>query len=508
MNKKIRYIFLALVLSFTTALCFAEKTPVENLYEYKLDNGLELFVMENHAAPLAYIEIAVKAGGRAQTKENAGLFHLYEHMMFKGNTKYPDAASVQRAINDMGVANWNGSTDLEHVNYYFTVPSDLLYKGLEFWSYAVREPLLKPDELENEKKVVLSEVEGSIADSNRILNDATNKLLFPDAPWRLDPSGAGDIVRNATVSDLKKIQETYYIPNNAALFVGGDVSADDVYKKVQALYGGWKKGADPWAKQNVQQAVAPFTNVELRVMPFDKCSPQIAQISIQFRGPDTAFDKQATYAADVLGYLFQNPDGLYKKTLLANTNLGIPDPDYTWEGYVTRRESGVIDFGAVVLSPEQFLPQRAKFLLNVIQQDVVQKIISDKTIFSDEEFKNVKQSVSDDRIIEAETASGFLRSLRFWWIADSAEYYFKYNENMSKVGWEQIASFLNTYVAGKKPLITVLVNPEVYKKTKASFEAEGFKEITADDAFWWKTGAPSAGESAASEATDSAKESN
>src|SRR5574344_2328363 len=177
---------------FFLSAASAEKTPLENVYHYTLDNGLNVFVVENHAAPLAYIEIAVKAGGITQTAENAGLFHLYEHMMFKGNTKYRDSAAVQRAINDMGVANWNGSTDLEHVNYYFTVPSDLLYKGLEFWSYAVREPLLNAAELEGEKKVVLSEVEGSIADSNRIYSDAVMKLMFPDAPWRLDPSGAGN----------------------------------------------------------------------------------------------------------------------------------------------------------------------------------------------------------------------------------------------------------------------------------------------------------------------------
>src|SRR5574344_1326252 len=150
MNKKIRYIFLALVVSIATTLCFAEKTPVENLYEYKLDNGLELFVMENHAAPLTYIEIAVKAGGIAQTKETAGLFHLYEHMMFKGNSKYPTAAAVQRAINDMGVASWNGSTGAEYVNYFFTVPSHLTKEGLEFWSAAIRDPLFDSKELDNE----------------------------------------------------------------------------------------------------------------------------------------------------------------------------------------------------------------------------------------------------------------------------------------------------------------------------------------------------------------------
>ena len=103
-------------LAFASSV-FAEKTPLKDVYHYTLENGLDVYVVENHAAPLAYIEIAVKAGGIAQTPENAGLFHLYEHMMFKGNAKYRDAASVQRAISDMGVPDWNGTTGAECVNY-------------------------------------------------------------------------------------------------------------------------------------------------------------------------------------------------------------------------------------------------------------------------------------------------------------------------------------------------------------------------------------------------------
>ena len=160
MNKKITF-FIISVLFLSVAVCTAEKTPIENLYQYKLDNGLELFVMENHAAPLAYIEIAVKAGGIAQTKENAGLFHLYEHMMFKGNTLYRDAASVQRAINDLGVSEWNGSTSDEYVNYYFTVRPTVCIPGLNSGAIS-REPLLRPDEIENEKKVVLAEGKASL----------------------------------------------------------------------------------------------------------------------------------------------------------------------------------------------------------------------------------------------------------------------------------------------------------------------------------------------------------
>ena len=166
--KKYVMILLLLVFLFTSFTAAAQETSEKGLYHYVLDNGLELFVMENHAAPLAYIEIAIRAGGISQSEKNAGLFHLYEHMMFKGNTKYKTAAAVQRALKNLGVASWNGSTANEFINYFFTVPSSSLTEGLEFWSHAVRDPLLDPNELENEKKVVISEKIGRASCRERV----------------------------------------------------------------------------------------------------------------------------------------------------------------------------------------------------------------------------------------------------------------------------------------------------------------------------------------------------
>ena len=77
-KKRVLSAFIFLFLS----LLWSEATNIQGLYRYKLGNGLELFVAENDSAPLAYIEIAVRAGAVTQTPENAGLFHLYEHMLF------------------------------------------------------------------------------------------------------------------------------------------------------------------------------------------------------------------------------------------------------------------------------------------------------------------------------------------------------------------------------------------------------------------------------------------
>ena len=133
--KKILLIFIFTSFVFSA---FPESTKIENLSKFTLKNGLQLYVAENHTVPLVYIEIAVRGGGIAQKKENAGLFHLYEHMMFKGNSKYKTQEEIQNAITNLGVTTWNGTTGTEYVNYFFTVPKAKLAEGLEFWKENLR----------------------------------------------------------------------------------------------------------------------------------------------------------------------------------------------------------------------------------------------------------------------------------------------------------------------------------------------------------------------------------
>jgi len=222
-------------------------------------------------------------------------------------------------------------------------------------------------------------------------------------------------------------------------------------------------------------------------MPFEQCSTQIAQIQVDFRGPDMAFDLESTYPADVLGKLFQNPSGFYKSTLISNQSLGIPNSDYIWENYSTTKAGSLIDFGAVVLSPEKSLPQRVKLFASSIQTDVVQKILSDENVFPKEMLTGLYNTLKDDRIYESETAKKLLTTLRFFWIVGDVDYYYTYNEKLSKVTWNEMSDFLKKYIDGKNPVVTVVVNPQIYEDIKQDFADEGFVEITSDNAYWWKS---------------------
>lgn len=475
------FLLIAMVLS-----ACSKKMPVEGLHQFNLDNGLTVFAQENHAVPLVYINIAVRAGAVTQTPENAGLFHLYEHMMFKGNKLYPTAAEVQRAIKDMGISDWNGTTGVNCVNYFFTVPKDQLENGLAFWNAAIRSPLMDATELENEKKVVLSEIEGDFANPSRISYNYLCKRIFPGEPYRTDPSGASDVVRNATVAQLHDIQSRYYIPANAALFVGGDIDPEEVHRLAKKIFGTWSNNGNEAPTNGRQQNPAPFSEVQFAVMPNDKIAPQIADVEIFFRGPDTDFDIDDTYPADYLLNLLGDPDGLYCQSLQNNPVYQIPSSEYVWSSYQTTRANGLFQFGAVMLSPEQDLVSRVSQMLAEVQDSILPAVAADESLYSKQKVADISRKLRDSDIMSAQTASGLLSTLQFWWVCSSPEYYYTYNEHIAAVKQKDVQDFVAKYFSGKKPIVTVMVHPSVYAQLKESFEAAAYDEITADKAFWWK----------------------
>ena len=87
-----------------------------------LANGLEVVVLEDHSVPLVTVEMAVKNGSYTEPPELNGLSHLYEHMFFKANRATANEEEYVNKVYQIGMA-YNGQTQEEIVNYYFTTTS-------------------------------------------------------------------------------------------------------------------------------------------------------------------------------------------------------------------------------------------------------------------------------------------------------------------------------------------------------------------------------------------------
>ena len=245
---KIKRIPIFFLLFFTIFFNLNSEEDINSVFHTTAKNGLEIFIIENFETPLVYIELAFKAGGKYQNENTYGLFHFYEHMLFKGNSLYTDSAQVYDAMSQMGVTNSNGTTASDYVNYYFTIPAKSFEKGIEFWANAIINPLFDKSEIEKEKKVVISE----------ILDEKTNpytkgfnqvfKSFFNDSEY-LSPGGTPENVQSFTIDDLLAMKEKYYIPNNCAIFIYGAVEKNNALNIIENYFSNWKPSYETLKQQ-------------------------------------------------------------------------------------------------------------------------------------------------------------------------------------------------------------------------------------------------------------------
>ena len=113
--------------------------PTSPYKKTELANGLDVIVVEDHSVPLATIDLTVNTGAFTEPDEYAGLSHLYEHMFFKANAKYPSQEAYMKRVRELGIV-YNGYTSGEVVTYFFTLPSKNIVQGIEFMADAIKTP--------------------------------------------------------------------------------------------------------------------------------------------------------------------------------------------------------------------------------------------------------------------------------------------------------------------------------------------------------------------------------
>src|SRR6188508_1061189 len=214
MNKK--WLFLLLISSGLMAA--AQPRLPQNYYWQKLDNGLEVVVIENHRVPLATIEIAVKNGAYTEGPEYSGLSHLFEHMFFKANKAYPNQEKFIERVKELG-AIWNGTTGDERVNYFFTFASDSLEAGLKFMNAAIRFPIYRTEDMQKERPVVDGEFQRGESNPVFHLFLDVNKRTWGENFTRKNAIGDHDIINTATPEKMMIIKDKYYHPNNSVLVI-------------------------------------------------------------------------------------------------------------------------------------------------------------------------------------------------------------------------------------------------------------------------------------------------
>ncbi|OFW20350.1 MAG: hypothetical protein A3H97_20645 [Acidobacteria bacterium RIFCSPLOWO2_02_FULL_65_29] len=217
---------------------------------HTLDNGLKVLVREEHTAPLASVWCWYKVGSRDERPGLTGVSHWVEHMNFKGTTNIP-RDQVKGIIEQFGGA-WNGYTWIDQTTYLETATRDALDRMLFIESERMARCLYHPDDCESERTVIISELHGGENDPDQLLDQELTATAFKAHPYRHPTIGWLSDLQSMTREDLYGYYRSHYVPNNATLVIVGDVEPDDVFRKVEAHFGGVAAGPQPVRKTTIE----------------------------------------------------------------------------------------------------------------------------------------------------------------------------------------------------------------------------------------------------------------
>jgi zinc protease len=347
------------------------------------------------------------------------------------------------------------------------------------------------DKLGREKQVVINEIRGNHTAPDEIAENAIESRMFTVAPWRKDVNGPEANVQKATVAQLEDIRDHYYIPRNAALLVGGDVKAEEVFALAEKWLGDWKGGEAPVIGEPAQ---GPLPAGIALVYPDDNFYQGLAQAQFRWRGPDVMRQTKDTYTSDVFLYLLSSPVGKFKADLMKE-NLGLYDPEYISFNYSTDRDGGSYQFVAYLLAQDSAkqgnILDRSEKLRSVVKEELG-LIAKDPAAYFGPggELEKAKDKLIDQNLLSEEVASSFVtESLTFWWSVATTDYFFGYEDNCRKVSWADISDLIGRYLANSPSAAELRIRSDAYTADPTAAEREktlGYTEIGPDNAFWWQ----------------------
>jgi zinc protease len=380
--------------SQTNAPARAADPALESLFdvhEATLSNGLQVRLLANHQAPVVSLYTFFQVGSRNERPGITGISHLFEHMMFNGAKKYGPKMFDKTLESNGGRSNAYTSNDM--TVYYDDFAADSLETVLDLESDRMRSLRISQETLTSERQVVMEErrvrVDNDIAG---IMDEELGTLVYKAHPYRWPVIGWMADIENITREDCQEYFRTYYAPNNAVLYIVGDIDPKKTLALVKKYYGNIPRGPAPAKVLNAE----PEQKGERRALV--RHPAQSPALMLGFRGPSAREDD--TFTLDVAQYVLTKGEGsrlvrslVYEQKLCVSIML-----DWSW-----RIDPGTILF-YLELKPDSD-PQKVEAALYAELEKLARDGVTER------ELQKAQNNLRSDHMRELATNNGRAHAL-------------------------------------------------------------------------------------------------
>ena len=210
----------------------------------ELPNGLKLMIVEQHELPLADFILLVGSGSTADPASKTGVANLTAAMLREGTTTRK-SLEIADQISFLGI-NLSPSSSWESSTISLHTPTAQLDSALALFADVALHPSFPGNEFERIRKNRLTELLQLRDQGPSIANLAFPAIVYGSThPYGAASIGTETSVKSLSTADLQSYYQTNFRPNNSTLIIVGDVTPALIEQKINALFGGWKRGDVP-----------------------------------------------------------------------------------------------------------------------------------------------------------------------------------------------------------------------------------------------------------------------
>ncbi len=290
-----------IVPTVTTDAKPTDQTPTDAVTDYRLDNGLQIVVIEDHRAPVVTHMLWYRVGSADEPVGYSGVAHFLEHLLFKA-TDDLEAGEFSAVVAANG-GDDNAFTSSDYTAYFQRIAADRLPLMMQMEADRMNDLALTDEDIETERQVIIEERNQRVeSNPGALAREQMQAAQFLNHRYGTPVIGWRHEMEQLDRDAVRSFYDTYYSPNDAVLVVAGDVQPEEVLALAEQYYGPIPAEPDLPERSRTQE---PPQRAERRLIYEDA---RVAQPYLQrgYLAPerDSGAQQEAaalTYLAQILG---------------------------------------------------------------------------------------------------------------------------------------------------------------------------------------------------------------
>lgn len=211
-------------------------TNIFDTKEVVLKNGIKLVSIKKDTK-LVSINAGLKIGSLFEKKDEKGISHFIEHMLFKGTNKRSNE-ELNSELEELG-GEYNAYTEYNSTVYTITALNDEIEPAIDLLSDMLMNSTFPIEEIEKEREVILAELRSSNDDVEEFSFKKINEVAFKKSPLKYEIIGDERVIKKIGKDKLIGFYKKYYVPNNFCISIVSSFGHEVIEKLVRIYFDNW-----------------------------------------------------------------------------------------------------------------------------------------------------------------------------------------------------------------------------------------------------------------------------